>query len=83
MGNFHEFARLGLTLYLSQAVVVGSGMAYVVTVHGLQLLWYVGFGFLILATGQVSFRRMVRATRSQVTGSDEKKDDSRDDAPGG
>jgi hypothetical protein len=63
VGNFHEFARLGLGLYLAEAVVKGPGMAYVVAAHLLQLIWYVGVGGVVLATGQVSFRKVVRATK--------------------
>jgi hypothetical protein len=66
VGNFHEFARLGLELYLPAAVVQGAGMAFVVMVHGMQLLWYVGIGFLVLATGQVSFRKMIKATKKKM-----------------
>lgn len=66
VGNFHEFARLGLELYFPASVVQAGGMAYVVMVHGLQLAWYVGVGFLVLVSGQVSFKRLVRATREPV-----------------
>jgi len=66
VGNFHEFARLGLGLYLPQAVIRGQGMAYVVAAHLLQLIWYVGVGALMLVTGQVAFRKVVEATREQM-----------------
>ncbi|MCD6496915.1 MAG: flippase-like domain-containing protein [Deltaproteobacteria bacterium] len=64
VGNFHEFGRLGLSLFLPAVVVTGPGMAYVVLVHGVQLLWYVGIGVLVVATGQVSFRKVVEAAEA-------------------
>jgi hypothetical protein len=66
VGNFHQFARLGLGLYLAESVVKGPGMAYVVSAHLLQLIWYVGVGALVLAFGQVSFRKVVWATKEPV-----------------
>lgn len=53
VGNFHEFARLGLSSQLSSAMVVGTGMAFVVTLHAVQTLMYLGLGllaFLLLAS---------------------------------
>ncbi len=65
VGNFHEFGRLGLSLYLPKQVVTGAGMAYIVLLHGLQLVWYVGIGALVLALGWVSFERVVEATQGE------------------
>lgn len=66
VGNFHEFARLGLGLYLPDAVIRGPGMAYVVAAHLLQLIWYVGVGAIMLVTGQVAFKKVVEATKEQM-----------------
>ncbi len=66
VGNFHEFARLGLLLYLPTAVVRADGMAYVVAVHMLQVTWYVGMGVLMLVTGQVSFGKVVEAAKEHM-----------------
>ncbi len=44
VGNFHEFARLGLSARLSRALVAGPGMAFVVTLHAVQTLMYLGLG---------------------------------------
>jgi glycosyltransferase 2 family protein len=50
IGNFHHFARLGLTISIPAALVTGSGMAMVVTLHAVQLIIYIlgaTIGFLI------------------------------------
>ena len=65
VGNFHEFGKLGLSLYLPKSVVSGAGMAYLVLVHGLQLVWYVGIGALALALGWVSFEKVVEAAQTE------------------
>lgn len=44
VGNFHEFARLGLSARFSSALVTGPGMAFVVTLHAVQTLIYLGLG---------------------------------------
>jgi len=61
VGNFHEFGKLGLLLYLPKTEVLGSGMAFLVLVHGLQLVWYVGVGLIVLAGGWVSLRKVMEA----------------------
>lgn len=66
VGNFHEFARLGLTLYLPAGVVRGIGMAYIIAAHLLQVTWYVVVGVIMLLTGQVSFHKVVEATKEQM-----------------
>jgi len=49
VGNFHEFAKLGLSARLSAALVAGPGMAFVVTLHAAQTLLYLGLGLAALA----------------------------------
>jgi len=44
VGNFHEFARLGLSARFSTALVTGPGMAFVVTLHAVQTLLYLVLG---------------------------------------
>ncbi len=66
VGNFHEFGKLGLLLYLPKTTVLGAGMAYLVLVHGLQLVWYVGVGLVVLAGGWVSFEKVVEATEQDA-----------------
>jgi glycosyltransferase 2 family protein len=44
VGNFHEFARLGLSARFSSALVTGPGMAFVVTLHAVQTLIYLALG---------------------------------------
>ena len=66
VGNFHEFGKLGLLLYLPKAKVLGAGMAFLVLVHGLQLVWYVGVGLVVLAGGWVSFRKVMEAAEQDA-----------------
>lgn len=57
VGNFHEFARLGLSARFSSALVTGPGMAFVVTLHAVQTLIYLGLGAVGLAGLPVELRR--------------------------
>jgi len=60
VGQYHLFAKLGLLLYLPVEVVEGSGMAFVILLHGIQVLWYVGVGALAMTTPYVSFSEVFR-----------------------
>jgi uncharacterized protein (TIRG00374 family) len=60
VGQYHAFAKLGLLLYLPAAVVEGRGMAFVIVLHGMQVIWYVGVGAIALATPHVSFAEAFR-----------------------
>lgn len=66
VGNFHEFGKFGLQLTFSAAVIGGPGMAYIVLVHGLQFLWYVGVGLLALRSAHVRLGRVLEATRASA-----------------
>jgi uncharacterized membrane protein YbhN (UPF0104 family) len=55
VGQYHAFAKLGMTLYLPAATVQGAGMAFVIVLHGIQVIWYVGLGALAMATPYASF----------------------------
>ena len=57
VGNFHEFARLGLSARLSTALVTGPGMAFVVTLHAVQTLLYLGLGLFGLLLLPPEFRK--------------------------
>jgi uncharacterized protein (TIRG00374 family) len=48
VGQFHLGIVLGLGAYLPQAVVHSVGIAYATLLHGIQVLWYAGVGFLCL-----------------------------------
>lgn len=65
VGNFHEFGKFGLQISLPAAVIAGSGMAYIVAVHGLQFIWYVGVGLLALRSRHARFSRVLQATVKQ------------------
>ena len=45
-GNFHEFARLGLSTRFSHALITGPGMAFVVTLHAVQIFLYLLLGLI-------------------------------------
>ena len=46
VGQFELAIKLGLSAYLPAAVVNSNGLAYGIVLHGLQTVWYVGFGLL-------------------------------------
>jgi glycosyltransferase 2 family protein len=48
VGQFEFAIKLGLSAYLPAAVVNANGIAYGITVHGVQTVWYVGVGLLSL-----------------------------------
>ena len=64
VGNFHEFGKFGLQLSLPASVIAGPGMAFVVLIHGLHFVWYVGLGLLALRSRHVRIARVVQATVS-------------------
>jgi len=64
VGQFDAFSKLGLLLYLPAAVVDGRGMAYILVLHGVQLVWYLGVGCLCLLSSHVAFGKVVRASQA-------------------
>ena len=60
-GQYQYFTSLGLGLYLSDAVVDTSGMAFAHALWGIQVVWYLGMGALALASRQVSFAEVVES----------------------
>lgn len=63
VGNFHEFARLGLSSRLSRALVAGPGMAFVVVLHAVQTLLYLTLGAVGLAGLAWANRRRKKADK--------------------
>jgi glycosyltransferase 2 family protein len=61
VGQFHAGILIGLGAYLPVATVSSLGGAYAIALHGIQFVWYVGWGFLALLTigGSHSLRTMV------------------------
>jgi uncharacterized protein (TIRG00374 family) len=57
VGQYHAAIKLGLLAYLPASVVNAQGMAYAIVLHGLQTLWYVGFGLLSLPALSAAGRR--------------------------
>jgi hypothetical protein len=60
-GQYQWFTALGLGLYLPDAVVTSSGMAFAHALWGIQVVWYLGVGGLALATRHVSFAEVVES----------------------
>lgn len=58
VGNFHEFGRFGLQVFLPATVIAGPGMAYIVLTHGLHLVWHLATGLAALASKHVRFTRL-------------------------
>jgi len=65
VGNFHEFGKFGLQISLPAAVIAAEGMAFIVAVHGLQFIWYVGVGLVALRSRHARFSRVLAATEKQ------------------
>ncbi len=61
IGNFHWFIKLGLSLFVAEAMLGSSGVAYAILVHGIQLSQQVIFGVVCLFSGHISFRRVLAA----------------------
>jgi glycosyltransferase 2 family protein len=61
VGNFHEFGKFGLQISLPAAVIAGPGMAFIVAIHGLQFLWYVGVGLLALRSRHARLSQVIGA----------------------
>ena len=63
IGNFHYFVKLGLSLFVSDAVLGSSGVAYALLVHAMSLGQQVLFGLPFLFHPQISVRRILFASR--------------------
>jgi hypothetical protein len=61
IGNFHYFIKLGLSLFVADAVLGSAGMAYAILVHAMQLGQQVLVGVVFLFSGQVSFKSILSA----------------------
>jgi glycosyltransferase 2 family protein len=62
VGQFHAGVIIALGAYLPAATVSSFGGAYAIALHGIQFVWYVGWGFLALLAvggGSRSLRTMV------------------------
>jgi hypothetical protein len=58
VGNFHYFVKLGLSLFVSDAVLGSSGVAYAILAHAIQLGQQVVFGVVCLFSSQISLRHL-------------------------
>lgn len=67
IGNFHYFVKLGLSLFVSDAVLGSSGVAYALLVHAISLGQQVLFGLPFLFHPQISLRRILFASREMET----------------
>jgi len=46
VGQFHAGILLALAAYLPESILTSTGGAYAIALHGIQFVWYVGFGLL-------------------------------------
>jgi glycosyltransferase 2 family protein len=63
IGNFHYFVKLGLSLFVSDAILGSDGVAYALLVHAMSLGQQVLFGLPFLFHPQISVRRILFASR--------------------
>lgn len=59
IGNFHYFIKLGLSLFVAEAVLGSSGVAYAILVHAIQLGLQVILGVVCLFSGHISLKRVL------------------------
>jgi glycosyltransferase 2 family protein len=66
VGNFHYFVKLGLSLFLADAVLGSSGVAYAILAHAIQLGQQVGFGVVCLFSSQITVRHLWAAPSASL-----------------
>jgi hypothetical protein len=59
IGNFHYFVKVGLSLFVAEAALGSSGVAYAIVVHAMQLGQQVVVGLPFLFSGQISLGRII------------------------
>jgi uncharacterized membrane protein YbhN (UPF0104 family) len=64
IGQFHYLTKLGLSLYVGSNVADGTGLAYAILLHGLQVVWYVGVGALAMLTSHIRFSDLVQKDKA-------------------
>jgi hypothetical protein len=64
IGQFHYLTKLGLSLYVGAGVADGSGLAYAILLHGLQVVWYIGVGALAMLTSHIRFSDLVQKDKA-------------------
>ena len=55
---------MGIYLDLSAPTTENQALAFALVLHGLQVVWYVGFGALALGSKHVSFADLLAARNS-------------------
>jgi hypothetical protein len=69
VGQFHAGVLIALGAYLPVTTVSHFGGAYAIALHGIQFVWYVGWGFLALSAvgeGSHSLRTLVVESKRAV-----------------
>jgi len=66
VGNFHYFVKLGLSLFLADAVLGSSGVAYAILAHAIQLGQQVVFGVVCLFSSQITIRHLWAAPSASL-----------------
>ncbi len=64
IGQFHYLTKLGLSLYVGSGVADGTGLAYAILLHGLQVVWYVGAGGLAMLTSHIRFSDLMQKDKA-------------------
>jgi hypothetical protein len=59
VGQFHYFTTLGLSLYLGKTVAESTGLAYAITLHGIQVVWYLATGTISMLATRVHWRDFI------------------------
>jgi len=66
VGNFHYFVKLGLSLFLADATLGSSGVAYAILAHAIQLGQQVAFGVVCLFSSQITVRHLWAAPSASL-----------------
>jgi hypothetical protein len=66
IGNFHYFVKLGLSLFVAEAVLGADGVAYAILVHAIQLGLQVVCGVVCLFSSHITLRRVLASSPARV-----------------
>jgi hypothetical protein len=71
VGQYQWLVTSGLALYLGPTVAKTDGFLFAVFCHGIQVLWYVGWGVLSMSSKHVSFTEVVASRKVPDDSEDE------------
>lgn len=61
VGNFHFFVKLALSLFVADAILGTSGVAYAILLHAIQVMVQLLLGVVWLFSKHISFHRLLRS----------------------